>query len=217
LAAPEDMYALLRRAQTHSNRLGYRWHPDKCAVLNSPEWGRAYTLYGQELSKVPFFKYLGIPFSREGIDFVRLVNDRSHKATSIMALFRKKGEHQYGLGLWSALRTYRTFVRPVLEYGLAVAWLAPPQLAVLEKAQKGCIQMAMNSSPSANRPTISLLALADLPSLQARWRILQFKFASRAMQLPMSTMLRVSLRSLTRHGATLDNHWRVISERNPVW
>ncbi|KAI7860140.1 hypothetical protein BDC45DRAFT_587381 [Circinella umbellata] len=74
-------------------------------------------------------------------------------------------------GLWPALRSYRTFIRPVLEYDLAIAALSPNQLEKLDNAQKGCIKMAFNRKTSKHSATIVPMVLADLPSIKLRARI----------------------------------------------
>ncbi|KAI7876774.1 hypothetical protein K492DRAFT_114734, partial [Lichtheimia hyalospora FSU 10163] len=60
-----------------------------------------------------------------------------------MATFRQMGLHRYGMGLWAALRAYRTFVRPSLEYGLAITSLPAPLVHRLQAAQNGCVKLAM--------------------------------------------------------------------------
>ena len=58
---------MLAIAQIHSERYGYRWHPNKCKIING-EPGVHYCLYGENIEIVDSFKYLGIPFTGKGID-----------------------------------------------------------------------------------------------------------------------------------------------------
>ncbi|KAG2218275.1 hypothetical protein INT45_002397 [Circinella minor] len=134
LGFPKDIAKLLHVAERHSLEYGYRWHPDKCAIIEPPpnindesasitstrqSPSSDYFLYGELLPKVQQFQYLRIPFDHNGI-------------------------HQYGIGLWPAIRAYRTFIQPVLEYGLAITTLSAKQKEKLNNAQKSCIKMAMN-------------------------------------------------------------------------
>ena len=82
-----------------------------------------------------------------------------------MALLRQLGIHQYGVGLWPAIRVHRTFIRPVLEYGLAITPLSAKQKEKINNAQKSCIKMVMNRNSSTHFPTIVPMALANLPSI----------------------------------------------------
>ncbi|KAG1127168.1 hypothetical protein G6F37_014200 [Rhizopus arrhizus] len=61
IAAPEVMPKLLKKAEEHSQSLGYRWNPAKCVVLNCPSdhGGRRMKLYGSPIPKESSFTYLG--------------------------------------------------------------------------------------------------------------------------------------------------------------
>ena len=82
-----------------------------------------------------------------------------------MALLRSIGVHQYGIGIWVAIRTYCTFVHPVLEYGLAITAANQYEIGHLEKAQDGCIKRAMNYDAARQLLTVVLKVMADLPSM----------------------------------------------------
>ena len=136
------------------------------------------------------FQYLGTPFDHNGINSEQLVHQRITKATGNMALLWQLGIQQYGVGLWPAIRAYHTFIRPVLEYGLAITTLSAKQKEKLNNAQKSCIKMAMNRNSSTHFPTIVPMALANLTSIQHRVRTLQLKFVTRLQELPVTTLAR---------------------------
>ena len=132
-----------------------------------------------------------------------------------MALLRHMGIHQYGIGLWPALRAYRTFIRPVLEFGMAIAAVNQTQLQVLERAHNGCIKMCQNRSASRPSPWIAAMALADLPSARVRLRTLQLKFVVRLSSLPVTTLARcVELTFLRR--VHPDKQWVSMAQTNPL-
>lgn len=89
-----------------------------------------------------------------------------------------------------ALRTYRTFIQPVLGYGLAITAFTQKQKEELHSAQKNCIEMVLKRNSSTPFPTIGPTVLSDLPSMSSRIRILQLKFVSRLQDLPITTMVR---------------------------
>ncbi|KAI9466508.1 hypothetical protein BDB00DRAFT_777773 [Zychaea mexicana] len=133
-----------------------------------------------------------------------------------MVLLRNIGAHQYNFGLGLALRLYRSFVRPVLEYGLAIFTPTATQYTALEKVQIRCIRLALNvTDPAATTPTIVPLHLADLPSIKLRARILLFKFLCRAFRLPPSTLLACVVSSFLRRHHPPD-YWRVMTT-NKLW
>ena len=115
------MQILLQVAERHLTDLGYKWHPDKCAIIEpQPSLSSLtntnqsppvqYKLYNKQIPKVQNFKYIGIPFNYKGINTNQLVNQCTSKATDNMAVLCQLGVHQYGAGLWPALRVYHTFI-----------------------------------------------------------------------------------------------------------
>ncbi|KAI8146846.1 hypothetical protein BJV82DRAFT_501395, partial [Fennellomyces sp. T-0311] len=188
LGSPEHVHTLLAVAEQHSQALGYRWHPAKCQVIDSGP--TRYTLYGEPLAKVAWVEYLGIPFNAKGIDTSRLIQHNTAKTTNAMRMLHSIGAQQYSFGLGVSLRLYRTFIRPVMEYGLAIAKLTAALKTQLERTQKRCVWLALNvTDVTATTPTIIPLHLAALPDMSLRATILQFKFVRRAHELPPTTLL----------------------------
>ncbi|KAI9469303.1 hypothetical protein BDB00DRAFT_900526, partial [Zychaea mexicana] len=77
------------------------------------------------------------------------------------------------MGFWLALRTYRAFIQPILEYGLAITALSAAQLKKIHRAQNSCIKMTFNRNITTSFPTIVPLVLANLPSMQTLIRKIQ--------------------------------------------
>ncbi|KAI9265145.1 hypothetical protein BDA99DRAFT_436903 [Phascolomyces articulosus] len=175
-----------------------------------------YRLYTKTIPMVKTFKYLGIPFNQFGIDSDLLINQRITKATGSMALLRQLGIQQYGVGLWPALRAYRTFVRPVMEYGIAISTLSQVQIDKLDKAQKGCIKMTLNRNAKTQFPTIVPMVVANIPSMKIRTRTLQFKFVTRLQNLPVSTLVK-SIELSFLWNKNPDEHWKKLSARNQFY
>ena len=202
---------MLVAAERHSNNKGYRWHPGKCVILNAPETHDQLQIYNRPISIDTQFTYLGIPFDGNGIDKLELVTRLNKKTSQTMNMLRKIGTHQYGFGLGPALRIYRTFVRPVLEYGLAITTLTENHMEILEKAQTRCIRMAINIISRRPLPTIVQKHMADLQSMKVRADILRFKFVMRALHGPQSTLLHSLLSSFLepREGEPYcDEEWK---------
>ena len=107
----------------------------------------------------------------------------------------------------ASYRMYRTFVKPVLEYGLAITALSAKQKEKLNNAQKSCIKTALKRNRSTTFPTIVSLASTDLPSMQTLTRILQLKFATRLQDLLLSTMAR-SIELSFLKGKNSDKQWK---------
>ncbi|KAG1171347.1 hypothetical protein G6F70_008443 [Rhizopus microsporus] len=122
IAAPEVMPRLLKKAEEHSQSLGYRWNPAKCVVLNCPSdnGGRRMKLYGSPIPKASSFAYLGVPFSPQGkIATDLLIRRNTASAISAMrATLLPIGIRSASFSRLIASRLYTTFIRPKFEYGL---------------------------------------------------------------------------------------------------
>ncbi|ORY94264.1 hypothetical protein BCR43DRAFT_552204 [Syncephalastrum racemosum] len=193
---PSDVQRMLDMAEVHSNMLGYRWSPTKCMVLNAPP-DASFKLYDQPLPTCESFKYLGIPFNKEGIDTTALLQHSTQKAITSMRSLRDLGVHTYGFGLGAATRAYQVFVRPILEYGLAIASFSDTQhnTTRLERAQRQCLRLCMARSHQSNMGTVHIATMSGLPPMAYRRRRLQALFIARALSLPPDTLLYSVIRN----------------------
>ncbi|KAG1438221.1 hypothetical protein G6F56_012733 [Rhizopus delemar] len=119
VGSAREVRHMLDLAQTHSHILGYRWAPPKCAVLNAPSPGSSrfvpMSLYGDALSPVDTFTYLGVPFDGQGISASSLIAHRTASTLSSMRLLHSMGLNRQGFSLLLSSRLYATFVRPLPE------------------------------------------------------------------------------------------------------
>jgi hypothetical protein len=187
IGSAQDVSTMLAVAESHSLANGYRWSPTKCEIIN-PSPTITYTLYNQDIPTSTTFKYLGIPFNEYGICKKQLVHAAITKATNTQQALRRNGLHQYGLGIRQAIAAYRTFVRPVLEYGLAIVHLHPTHQKEIQKCQQQCLRLLLNHNITATSPTAIIEHIGNLPSTKLRTQILQFKFLARVHDLPPATL-----------------------------
>ncbi|KAI8071363.1 hypothetical protein BC940DRAFT_229462, partial [Gongronella butleri] len=137
-----------------------------------------------------------IPFSQRGIHTGQMTTIARTKAIAAMTTLANIGAHQHGFGLNLALNIYRTFVRPMLEYGLAIVKPSPAERNALESAQTRCLRLALNvRNPTATTPTVMVQHLAALPSINFRRLSLTLRHLIRAETCSPATLLAcVSLR-----------------------
>ena len=210
-----DVHMMLLAAEQHSNLLGYRWSPTKCEILNANPNAEPFTLYGTEIPRCSTFRYLGLPFSSNGLDSDMLVNQSKSKAISAMRSLRDSGVHMYGFGLLSSLRAYKIFVRPIIEYGLAISFLNAIQRKVLDDIQKQCLRMCICRNPLEKAiGTLTLSHLSAMPNMHTRVFILQTKFILRARTLPKSTLVTCIVPQLAN--SWNEARWPVL-RRNVIW
>ncbi|KAG1248828.1 hypothetical protein G6F65_019407 [Rhizopus arrhizus] len=111
IAAKADMPSLLKSCEDHSYKLGYRWNPSKCVILDPMQPSSSYTLYGEPIPKQHSFPYLGIPFRPGGyLDAIALVNQNKTKALATMNQLSAVGVHPKGFSPLLGIRFYSHIV-----------------------------------------------------------------------------------------------------------
>jgi hypothetical protein len=214
IGTADSMPRLLKAAENHSRRLGYRWNPLKCVIVNHPGHdARPLKLYGSELPTAQNFSYLGMPINNKGQLDTQLLLDRNiQSAVPAMRVgLRPLGIASAAFSRVIAAKLYAVFIRPILEYGLCVSLLLKKQMTALEKAQNTCLRLAFGGHPKAS--TIVFRHLTNLPSMAARYDMLILKSVIRIQQLPEDTLLATIIRNSTR--ATF--RWPRLLESSKLW
>ncbi|KAG1086115.1 hypothetical protein G6F39_012525 [Rhizopus arrhizus] len=198
LGSASEVKQMLDLAQIHSQVLGYRWSPTKCAILNAPDPTSSryvrLTLYDEDIPSVDEFVYLGVPFVRTGISPSRLVAHRKPGAQLKMAQLCAIGANRSGFSLLFSSRLYAMFVRPKLEYGLAISKLLKKDYDELERAQSRCLRLIVGGHKTSS--TVVLRHICNLPSMRFRADTLVLKFCLRAQTLPDDCLLSLLSSSL---------------------
>ena len=199
IGSAREVRHMLDLAQIHSLTLGYRWAPPKCAVLNAPSAGSSrfvqMSLYGENLASVDVFTYLGVPFDSQGISVSALIDHRSASTLASMGMLASMGLNRQGFPLLLSSRLYASFIRPKLEYGLAIARLLKKDYTALNRTQDRCLRMLVGGHPSSS--TVVLRHICHLPSMSFRADVLALKFCLRAESLPQDCMLSLLSSSVT--------------------
>ncbi|KAI8977565.1 hypothetical protein BDF20DRAFT_820428, partial [Mycotypha africana] len=85
------------QCENHSYALGYRWHPDKCVILDPHNDPMTYSLYESPLRSVNSFPYLGVPFHPGGyVDPNELIRINTTKALATMDILSSIGLNNHG-------------------------------------------------------------------------------------------------------------------------
>jgi hypothetical protein len=194
----DEVQSMLDLAAQHSHNLGYRWNPSKCAIVNAPSTTSStsqnfgFTLYGQDIPTVDEFMYLGMPIGNKGLSGASILPLRSPGAIKTMALLTSIGVHRNGFSLLLCARLYTCFIRPKLEYGLAISRLRAPDINKLEKVQDRLVGMFLGSNH-----TMVAKHITCLPPMVHRHNILVTRYALRSGYQPddaLVVLLRNSLR-----------------------
>ncbi|EIE81222.1 hypothetical protein RO3G_05927 [Rhizopus delemar RA 99-880] len=198
VGSAREVRHMLDLAQTHSLTLGYKWSPPKCAVLNAPAATSSrsvqLSLYGQDLPTADEFTYLGVPFNGQGISTSALIKHRSSGTIAAMAQLHSMGLNRQGFPLLLSSRLFAAFIRPELEYGLAIAQLTRKDYDELNRAQDRCLRMLVGGHRTAS--TVVLRHITNLPSMSFRADTLVLKFCRRFEGLPDDCLLSLLAQSV---------------------
>lgn len=209
---------LLAACERHSNLLGYRWNPTKCVMMSAeekPQGQRDPTLYDVPIPFDSSFPYLGVQFKANGtLDPEALIHSRTKKALTSMRMLRSIGLRPSGLGKLLACRLYRQFIRPQMEYGIAIQTIGKKLRTVLDNAQSNSLRMIYGASAKAS--TQVMCHMANLPRMEDRVTILQAKFILRAHNQPSDSLLH-QLRQIITPKRTGTSSWRSLLQNNIIW
>lgn len=175
-----DMARLLAISEHWSREVGIRFSPTKCVFLGpTPETReRPLCLYGEDLPSKELAPYLGLPFRQRGIDWTQLARERTQKARGVIMTLASLGMNAMGWAPAASANIYRSFIRPVLEYGVALKIPSGKILKMYESVQL----LALRTLTSAPRNT----------SMGALHRLLQMEpFKHRANDLNMTWAARL--------------------------
>jgi hypothetical protein len=205
------MQALLDCCQNWAEAVGMKFAPEKCVVLGS---NTHLTIYNEVLPEVESAAYLGIPFNRKGLDLIKNAKQRATKGRAVTMMLRQVGMNLTGFAPEASRRIYKTFIRPVLEYGTPLAPLAPAGIQALQTAQTHAMRM-MLSAPR-NSSMNAMHKLLHIEPMATRNSILNVKFGTK---LHNSTDLSIPAVRLwwDRVGTNTAKSLCTLARRNPLW
>ncbi|CAO3594863.1 unnamed protein product [Absidia cylindrospora] len=189
IGTPSTIQPLLQLCADHSHHLGYRWNPTKCVVLDpNPPPPTPYGLYGTPLPVHDTFQYLGIPIGKGGtMDAKQLINKNTTKAITSMNILSTIGVNRSGYKRLLATRIYQQFIRPMMEYGLAITITTKQNIKKLESTQATCIRRIYGAH---NRSSTRIMRhLTNTPSMTERHHSLQLQYVHRMSYQPTDTLV----------------------------
>ena len=176
----ETLQMLLVRCEEHSFANRYRFGVSKCEAISgeatSEEDGQSLKLYGGALKNTETFKYLGIMISREGIYVKQSLSRNQEAFEKQIVRLRALGVNIRNYPLNIVLAIFKTFARPVLEYGVACF----PQFALwsnkIEHIYYGGLLSLIGIDRTISREKLN--ALTEEPRYMSRLRELRFRFGA---------------------------------------
>lgn len=173
--------SMLRICDQHATANRYRFNVAKCEVVSSEARPQPqdFFLDGSPIPLSETFTYLGCTFDANGINWDEHWKRIVSRALGVTNSVTSAGLKGRSIGVTAALSTFRTFVRPVLEYCLAMC----PKSSI-RKASTGynkCIRWMASSGYGAAADVIGLFG--NMEPFAARHERLGSRFWGRVNRL----------------------------------
>lgn len=170
-----------------------RFSPSKCVVFAPPPAQRRVPLqlYGEDLPATTTAPYLGFPFSPSGINFALLCQERCEKAKGVVAALAGLGYNATGWAPAAAARVYLTFVRPIMEYGVALRLPTPALCSMYQRTQNLALRRLFSAPP--NTSIAAMHRVLGIPMFEHRCRELNLLSAARFHNSTDASIIGVDL------------------------
>jgi hypothetical protein len=215
ITTKEKLQHLLNISEQHSLLLNYRWNPKKCAILvpdNSTDV--EFKLYQETVPTVTIFKYLGIYFNSKGIDSKSLITGNAAKAINSMKTLHFLGANHNGFDKFLSIKLYKSFIRPILEYGISIIKSNKKDFKLLEDAQDQCIRLIFNGHKTSSTKVIR--HLNNTPAMDERMVTLTAKNIFRVINYQQQDAL-ITLVNKKLQRESYITHWTFLQNHNPIW
>ena len=177
----QQLETLISICESWSRRNGLQFSPPKCVVMCRDDTMEPLQLYGTALPCVAHQEYLGIIFENDGINWEKTMAPRIAKLKQMATFLNSKG---MSLGGWrpsSCLMLFKIFLRPVMEYGLALDVLPKEILDSMQKAQNQALRKMLSAAHTTS--IAGMHVLLNVPPIEFRNKHLMSKFYANLARL----------------------------------
>lgn len=171
------MQSLLDVCSQWADGYGMEFASGKCAVMwdHEEEVHVDFQIQGGVIPTVETFVYLGVECNPKGMLFDKKQKERCASMLSTARFLKAKGMNALGWRLSCRVLVYKSFLRPIMEYGCAL--MRKPNcemLSFMEKAQNSVLNMLLSCSRSTSKG--GKLKLLQIETMRARVTKLQYGF-----------------------------------------
>ena len=170
----EEMAAALAGCERNSIDTHYKFNVRKCEVMNTQS---NHKIYDNDVPNCVSFKYLGVMMDKEGIDWRAHLGRLQDKTLKMINFFRSIGYNMNGFRERTRLQIYKTFIRPLCEYGLCMMPKNGDRFKLIDRVQNQALCAMF--SVSRNTSTAALEVINNLTNTQQRWNELSFRWKRR--------------------------------------
>lgn len=122
---------------------------------------RTLRLYGTSLEKVLEFEYLGVIMDMDGVNWSKNAAKRCNATRNTFHILKRVGMNPTGWPWRASAQAYKTFLRPMMEYGLAVGILSPSQLRPYQLTQNYILRHILGAPRNCSSNALHKLLLIE--------------------------------------------------------
>ena len=181
----KDLQLLINACYSHSLDHGYSFAPEKCKVmkLHVPKNTDSKIYMGAHtLEVVDSYKYLGIVFESAHQNYKIYLDSIIQKIATRSMQLRAIGLDKDGLRATTAIKIYKTLVRPLIDYAAQVLHFNKQTMAALEKEQIQFIKRALGLEIYTSSG--AALIVSGIIKIEARVAQLKLKYWNRIKAKP---------------------------------
>ena len=176
----EELQGLLNLALEFAAENNFKFNANKCVWTGEKDEKEIF-LEETKMKMVASFEYLGITFSKKGIDANKHIERLCCNARKIYFTLQRIGFNGQGFSTNSNILIYKTIIRPRLEYGLQITKFTKTNLDKIEASQHEFICGAFSIGKNSSRTALRVLGRVE--PMQMRVNILNERFRVRVIRL----------------------------------
>ena len=183
---PKRMQKLLNVAVDFSRRNNFRFNVRKCEVMNLKKPVR---IYDDVVPVCTHFKYLGVWFGATGADWFLHFSKMVEKGRKQLQFWKSIGFNSTGFGLRTRRLIFTSFLRPVVEYGLAIMPKLTRVFSMLESFQGEALCIMYGVGMKSSRAAVRGLTM--ITTYEVRWMELGARWEFRVVKRDETHMTSV--------------------------
>jgi Reverse transcriptase (RNA-dependent DNA polymerase)/Endonuclease-reverse transcriptase len=215
-----DLQNLLYNCDEWAKNQGMEFSPQKCVKITEEDNSLLF-INDIELTVAKCNNYLGVAFDPNGINWNGHFAGRIKKAKSLISMMQTLGMNISGIAPAASVHLYKSFIRPVFEYGAALRILPANITEKLQRVQNQALRVILGGNRSTSINSLHKLLLME--KFETRNILLNMAFIgrlhnSRDRAIPAVRYWREELQNVqpTRVWKNSDSLTRV-GRSNPLW
>ena len=177
---PPTMQIVLNVCEKYSLDHQFKFDPIKteCLLPTNPTFHHPpLQLYNQPISITTLARYLGFWFEHQGLNLNTHTTKRIQSANFKLQQLKSIGLNGHSFSPLSAIQIYKSFIRPIIEYGMQIDIYPKDILGKLSKFQFQYLRSSLSLSPSTTQN--GMLLITGISPTAARNQIIATKFWSK--------------------------------------